>query len=259
MRRQEDSINVNRKFLDDIDMRYGSNSNAAVILISGNRQNLGIVVNANHELYQILGFAKNELIGENISFIMPSLIGSHHNTFLEMYFETPKRSRTATLHEQLVFPQHINGYIVPCVKLVRLVPNLDYGVQFLAFLNKATNIDEVRYGDEGIKTEDMLLLMLDEEYQIHGFNITAARLCCKNDEFQLFHRYLEREQKINLLDLYPELLSVDHECSLRDATGLIMKFNFETFRKAISSEVLDYYSEEGSEVGDKLISNTSLK
>ncbi len=247
VRRQEDALGVNRKFLDEIDMKYGSHSNAAVVLISGNRLDMGTVVNANHELFQILGFAKSEAIGENIACLMPGLIGMHHNALLENFFERQERARTSSLHERLIFPQHIKGYIVPCTILVRLVPNLDKGVQFLAFINKALNINEVREGDEGARTEETILLLLDETYRIHGFNLTFARLCCGDDEYQAFARYSESERKLDLATLYPQLVCSENEHLLRSPMGLQTSLDIGVLKRAVMSEVLDCYSEPASE------------
>ena len=242
---------MNRKFLDDIDSKYGSNSNAAVILVSGNRQALGTIVNANHELFQILGFTKAELVNENISIIMPALRGKNHNAFLEGYFDKQGVSVTSNkntvLKEQLVFPQHIKGYLVPCVKLVRHVPNLDNGIQFLAFINKAEDIEEVREGDEGVKNENVLLILLDEQWRVQGFNTVTAKMCCKDESFTPIYKYLEGEQKISLAELYPRLLESENEELMRSEAGLVIRLDLGLLKKAIASEVLDYYSDDNSE------------
>lgn len=230
--------------MDDIDNKYGSNSNTAVIIISGNRSNLGIIMNANHEIYQILGFSKQDLIGENISFIMPDLIGAHHNSFLHSYFEKQDQNNTSVLTENLIFPQHLKGYIVPCVKLVRLVPNLDSGVQFLGFLNLARTLDEIRPGDEGLKNEEVLLLLLDEQYKIFGFNVSASRICCNEEEFLHLHRYLECEQKIDFSTIYPELMTSENQELIRSASGVNLIQNIRDLKQALAAEILDYYPDQ---------------
>ena len=46
---------IKRNFDSNKDEKYGANCKAAIILISGNKSNVGEVLNANNELSQILG------------------------------------------------------------------------------------------------------------------------------------------------------------------------------------------------------------
>ena len=50
--------------------KYGQNSTACIISVSGNNKSMGIVNNFNDEMNRILGYSKNDVIGQNISRII---------------------------------------------------------------------------------------------------------------------------------------------------------------------------------------------
>jgi len=255
VKRQEEAHNIGKKYWDESDNKYGADSNTAVIILSGNRQNIGTIVNANHEIGQILGYHKNELVGENISAIMPEIMGIHHNVYLESYFERHNRSNTNEVSEQIVFPQHAKGYIVPCMRLVRLVPNLDNGVQFLGFVALAKDLSILRPDDVKVTNDELLLILLDEHYNVLGFNLNLGVYCCGGDDNTAnYNRYLENEQKVDLSKLYPEIFAGENEQIMRTPEGLSTFMDMKIIKKALNSEIVDTYetSEAGSEAhGDK--------
>ena len=248
VKRQEEAHSIGKKYWDEADSKYGAQSNTAVIILSGNRQNIGTIVNANHEIGQILGYHKNELVGENISALMPEIFGMYHNVYLENYFERQNQSNVSEVLETLVFPQHAKGYIVPCLKLVRLVPNLDNGVQFLGFLALAKDLALLRPEDGKITNDEVLMLLLDSQNNIMGLNLNVAHLCAGNEEYAAhLNKYLENEQKIDMSKLYPEILSTENESSLRSAEGATLQLDLSLLKKAIGSEIIDSYANEDSE------------
>ncbi len=202
VKRQDESRNIAKRGWDEADAKYGADSNTAVIILSGNRQNIGTIVNANHEICQILGYHKNELVGENISAIMPEIMGTYHNVYLESYFEKQNQSSLSEVVEKLVFPQHAKGHLVPCLKLVRLVPNLDNGIQFLGFVVLAKDLSLLRPMDGKVSNSELLLLLLDSQSNILGFNLNVAELCSGGDDCSTYlNRYLRSEQKIDMSKL----------------------------------------------------------
>lgn len=53
---------------------FGENSGCAIAVISATSTNYGTVLHSNEEIEHILGYQRKDVIGKNISFIMPSLI-----------------------------------------------------------------------------------------------------------------------------------------------------------------------------------------
>lgn len=243
MKKQEDIRSLGKKFWDNSQARYGANSHAAIMIISGNRSNMGTVVNANHELDQILGYKKSELIGENISLIMPEIIGRHHNLFLQNYFEKHEQTTNEIAKERLVFAQHTKGFLVPIMLFVRVIPNLENGVQFLGFLTQPKNLEDLLAGDVAFSNDDVLLLLLDPVYKLVGFNCNVAKLCHKDGESTNYHKYLESNQKIDLSKLYPVLIEEDNIASLRSPFGLSLQLDIMLLKQALYNEIVDTYEE----------------
>lgn len=53
---------MNKQFVDNDKIKYGENSNACIITISGNKNNMAQVTNCNNEIERILNYSKNDLI-----------------------------------------------------------------------------------------------------------------------------------------------------------------------------------------------------
>ena len=66
------------------------NSSAAIIVISATSIKIGTIIHSNEEIEQILGYKREELIGRNISMIMPRPIMKAHDKLVQRYFETAK-------------------------------------------------------------------------------------------------------------------------------------------------------------------------
>ena len=97
IKQHEESYNICKKHFDQAESNYGIDTNAAILLLSGKRQNIGTIIDVNNEIQQILGYSKNELIGTNVSTIMPEIIGSRHNLYLEHYFKKDDQDRKSVV------------------------------------------------------------------------------------------------------------------------------------------------------------------
>jgi PAS domain S-box-containing protein len=58
--------------------------------MSATSTKVGIIIHASDEIEGILGFKKKDVIGKNISLIMPRPIAKVHDKFIHRYFETAK-------------------------------------------------------------------------------------------------------------------------------------------------------------------------
>ena len=239
---QQESFNVGKQHARQNDSNYNYESNAAVVILSGNKRNIGTIIDVNHEIQEILGYEKKGLIGENISLVMPEVIGVNHNAHLEAYFERQESSNINEVTKKLIFGQHSEGYIVPCSKLVRIVPNLENGVQFLGFLSVAKNLADLGMDEQVWKDNKFIGLILDKRWDILGFNENVRRMVSENRRVAVnFKKYLENEQKINLHRLYPDLLNSKEQ--LEYGEGLNTIIDLTLLKNAVSGEIIDTYEE----------------
>lgn len=79
-----------------------------MIHISGNRETSGRIMKVSHGLFKCFGYTKQEVIGHNISFMMPSIIGLRHNEFLEKFYKNG-RQRVFNI-ERSVFALNKSGH-----------------------------------------------------------------------------------------------------------------------------------------------------
>ena len=77
------------------------------------------------------------MIDENITKIIPKVIGERHNMILSSAFESNRQLITETL----VFAVDSEGYINPFTVRIRLMNNIDKGIQLIGFLSPI-NLDE---------------------------------------------------------------------------------------------------------------------
>lgn len=61
---------------------FGENSASAIIMISATSSKIGVVVHANEEVEHVLGFKRQELIGRNITMIIPRPIAKAHDKLI---------------------------------------------------------------------------------------------------------------------------------------------------------------------------------
>lgn len=111
---------------------FGENTGAGIIVISATSKRIGTMIHANDDLEQILGFKKSDIIGKNISFIMPRPIGRVHDRFIQRYFETAKAT-VIDINREL-FTSKKDGYIKPIRLVVKVYPELSNKLVFVGFI-----------------------------------------------------------------------------------------------------------------------------
>ena len=128
----EKTSTANKQFIDNERLKYGENSTTCIITCSGNYNNLGTVTNINNEIVRILEWSKGDIIGQNITRIMPKIIADGHDGMMRRYFETSESVIIGK--ERIVFPVNKSGYLVPCSLMIKVLPTLDEGIRVVGFL-----------------------------------------------------------------------------------------------------------------------------
>jgi len=233
-----DSYHINKKLWETAEGNYGEDSTSAVVLISGNKFNLGTILNTNHELYEILGYEKSLAMGQNVSLLMPEIIASYHNKFVQNCF-TSTYGGLLTTKERLIFPQHCSGYIVPCNIFTRLIPNLEKGIQFIGFLNRAKLIDELRKGESRISVDDPILFLLDSELKLHGFNRRFMELLGNDLSLMNMHKYLDADRKIDLSILYPSIFNAENITAMCSEDGVTLDMDITKMVELLQEEIVN--------------------
>lgn len=58
-----------------------------VIIISGERSNIGVIKYCNTKITELIKYSPHELLGQNVNILMPKFIGSMHDDILMSYLE----------------------------------------------------------------------------------------------------------------------------------------------------------------------------
>ncbi|KAI8849644.1 hypothetical protein BC829DRAFT_391289 [Chytridium lagenaria] len=96
-----------------------SSEDNVIITISGERQNLGHIINVNVMTTKVFGYKRQELMQQNINKLLPSPFSEFHDIFLQRYLETGLAKVVDRSRQVLGLSKQ--GYIFPitlCVKHV---------------------------------------------------------------------------------------------------------------------------------------------
>eukprot|EP01022_Parablepharisma_sp_SALTPOND_P010613 TRINITY_DN1437_c0_g1_i1.p1 TRINITY_DN1437_c0_g1~~TRINITY_DN1437_c0_g1_i1.p1 ORF type:complete len:1639 (-),score=200.58 TRINITY_DN1437_c0_g1_i1:2894-7810(-) len=211
----------------------------AIIVISGNISNLGIVQSANEHVQKQLGFAASDLIDRNISRVMPKAIGEVHDAFL---LKNVKIGAGELLkHEMLVFPQTKEGLIEPVCLEAKTLPGLERGLQYIGFVRRDLAKLKSKYIKlpSQYKAYKLAYIMTDSQ----GYMIGVSKHACAL--FGLSPKYITRKKGITnapypLSKLAQELGEAEYEKKL--GTGIEV-----TLQTKSILEYLDYDYLKGNE------------
>lgn len=67
-------FNFRQNVFEDKHIKFGENSNSCCIIASGNKGSVGTITSSNSNLHTLLGYQKNEIIGQNVDILMPKII-----------------------------------------------------------------------------------------------------------------------------------------------------------------------------------------
>ncbi len=106
-----------------------------VLHISGNKETGGRIVKTNQGLTKIFGYSKTEVMGHFINILMPSIFAKRHNEFLEKFFKTGHKTVFNT--ERYFFGLHRNGFCFCMKMMVKQMPSLTEGIQYVGMIRQS--------------------------------------------------------------------------------------------------------------------------
>ena len=211
------SSNVNKQFIDIDRLKYGENSNTCIVTVSCNFSTMGNVISANNEITRIFEFSKSEIIGQNITRIIPKFIADIHDSLMKRYIETSEARVVGT--ERFILPQTKSGYVIPCTIMVKVLPNLDDGIKMVGFLKDLDAASITMTSDFDADDKVHYIMYGGENNIVYGityscyqhFGIPASLVYGNN----------ANSNELNIYSILPELNSKNLE-ELKSPNGLIM-------------------------------------
>lgn len=111
---------------------FHENSDSCVIILSGLLDNIGEVLYCNDVFKAVFGYERNEIVGSNISIVIPQPIGNVHNEIVLNFYKTGIRYGIDRVRNR--FGLHKNGTIINTNYYVLFLPNLEHGIMFIGFV-----------------------------------------------------------------------------------------------------------------------------
>ena len=143
---------------------------------------VGIILRHNVGVTKLFSYNSQELIGQNVQILMPHIIGKDHAKLVDMSVESGNVGKLHQIHKTIAL--HRFGNIFLIALLVKPVPSLKEGTQFISFIKKD---DRENY-----------LVLTDEHGRMEGLSgnfgellgITPQLLKAREIYMQLFFQQL---------------------------------------------------------------------
>ncbi len=189
----------------------------------------------NNEVSELFGYEKNEILGHNISKIMPPMIGEKHSEIVMKYICSGKMERRG---DRLVLALHKLGYMLPCSYIHRVVPSLREGLQLIGFLYKITDFSEYcPMLERNMSADDLVLILTDQNWVMQAFNIKAAKLFGIDPTQANLKKYIFGEDKISVCKLMPQLEDPSFIQTVNSSLSADVVLDLTMIRKTIDAEI----------------------
>ena len=117
---KENSLEIEKKF--------------CYMTLSGNRDNIGIILSSNKEVHQLFGYPSEDVFGVNISNVMPKFFATRHDGFIKRYLgrSTNVQERNYAHVNLLGYPLDADRHLLLIEAKVKIIPDLTQGIILFA-------------------------------------------------------------------------------------------------------------------------------
>lgn len=155
------------RFQHNQEKLFGENSGAGLVVVSTTIENLGQIIHVNCETEFMLGFMKNDLIGQNVNKIMPAIIGDQHNNFIKRYLDSAI-SRALDQQRQY-FALTKEGYIIIVDLLIKIYPLINGKIIFVGLIQRSPDYKEIEHPKEELEHLPHHYIITDANGHIGNF------------------------------------------------------------------------------------------
>lgn len=223
-------------------LKFGENSDNALIIVSGNLSSMGNVYFANSYTEFLFGFENNEF--SSLTQVLPTIFSSHHNGFIENFYKT---SRTYHQDRSVVtFALDAHGHLINIEMYTCFLPSLNLGVLFLGLFRKSLSFKRVKE------------IHLHSEGKFHKMKIVNANVF-KNDDTAVFyldkdfiitHHSKNADNVLGYSDFHNQSISKLH---LKHVKYLFSSFNYKDYRCDFVKEVKEISNKQNNNPNKKII------
>ena len=182
--------------------KYEINSKTGIVVASGEIHKLGFCISANNMMEELYGYTDKDLVGQNISKIVPEYYRIIHEDNYKKFFEREEETRPILNTERTVYVLNFKGYIVPSSIMYKTLPEINGHLKLVAFI---TPIEKLIKSQQ--EQTQCGLLMILEGGLIHGITENCDKLC--GMRLGLVHSKKKNEE-FSLEKLMPDLFTGDN-------------------------------------------------
>lgn len=132
----------------------------------------GLIKAVNPFASELLGYSSDELIGRNVSMLMPPLHGNHHDSYLDAFLRGGQPRIIGRGRE--VEALHRLGHQVPVHLAVNAIDDIDG--RTIEFLGILTDLSDIQESHQRIEQEQALLRVLHRGITDYGILMSGDRL-----------------------------------------------------------------------------------
>lgn len=157
----------------------------AILHVSGNVDSPGRITKINQGFTKIFQYSKSEAIGHYISLLIPAIISEKHKDYMEYHFKT---GHNRVLNkERNLFALHRNGFSFPIKLVVRQIPDINEGIQYVGMIRQMEGDNEY--------------ILTDEKGIIDSISIGIGGILSINGS-------IFKDNKINIRVIAPQLMKI---------------------------------------------------
>lgn len=120
---------------------FGENGFCSIFILRTDFRNLGVIEFANQEVHSMFGYRPDQLIGKDISAIMPESIGCVHRKLMMRFFDKGDSPIINKFRE--LFVRDADGYLVPVVIYPKVLPSLTRGLKFIGAVKRISQLNDL--------------------------------------------------------------------------------------------------------------------
>lgn len=107
-------------------------THTAVVTCSGDEQTIGTILDVNNVLKKVFHYTKREVLGQNVSKLMPEIIGNCHNSFMKRIFELNSFDK----FEKILYAEVKEGHMIQVLLHVKILPIISEGIHIVGFMRE---------------------------------------------------------------------------------------------------------------------------
>ena len=233
-----DEIEKNNNNLNNDSMKnfFQNQIDSSIIVVNGNKENIGRIEYVNYAFTNIFGFSKDEIIGKNVSTIMPSNIGKYHNQFMLNFYTTTKakfinetRREIGLNKERLIYPIMIYVKIFPCI---------EEGISYIGLIQKTTfnGLTKGPRHTERSNNIGYIMTTLDDKL-IHYNNVIESKFGLVPN--LMYDDTKDKTEEFKIEMIFPELLVIEDNSESEEENNINEIIKMEEKRLFFTTKVIE--------------------